>query len=63
MPIKQKTPTARSEIMGETCTKVRVYSIAREVDSSTKDLERCIKNLKTQFGFDMETETFSGDDL
>ena len=52
-----------SEITGEICTKVRVYTISREVDSSTKDFQNALKGLKREFGFDMEKETFSTDDL
>jgi len=64
MPTKQKTRSlAKSEILGETYTKIRVYSIAREVDTSTKDFERCLKNLKIQFGFYMEKETIPEKDL
>lgn len=64
MPTKQKTrKPAKSEILEEEYTHIRVYSIGREVDTSTKDFERCLKNLKTQFGFHLEKETIPEKDL
>lgn len=52
-----------SEISEEPVTKIRAYTISREVDKSTKDFETRIKNLQREYGFDLEKETFKIDDL
>lgn len=53
MSTKTDKVAAISEEVTET---VRVYTIAREVDSNSIVLENSLNNLKREFGFDMEKE-------
>lgn len=57
-----ETP-ALAEVTGEKFDKIRCYTISREVDSSTKHFEMVLRNLKREFGFDIERQTFDVGEL
>jgi hypothetical protein len=52
-----------AEITGENIDKIRVYTITREVDSSTPLLEKQFRYLKREFGYDLETDECDVDNL
>ena len=58
MPITKQKTRKKTDFQ-----KVRVYTLAREVDSDTRTFEKALATLKREFGFDKETETFHVDDL
>ena len=58
-----KKPGAVAEVSNEPVTKIKSYTISSEMDSNSATFDKALKNLKREFGFDMESEIFDIDDL
>jgi len=52
----KKTPKKISEILGESVSHIKAYTIAREIDSAQKDFDRLLANLIKQYGADISSE-------